>query len=126
MSFLPEQDIRYLSDRGLDFEEATDRSQRAVIVKSHQLPEGHYDVKEADIMILLPSRYPMVPPDMFYLEPWVRLVGKNAYPKAAGVSFPFVGKNWQRWSRHNREWRPGKDGIWTMMKRVEHALAVAS
>jgi len=52
---------------------------------------------------------------MFYLLPWVRLIAGNRYPKAADQSFSFAGKNWQRWSRHNNEWHPNVDGIWTML-----------
>jgi hypothetical protein len=36
-----------------------------------------------------------------------------------------MGHNWQRWSRHNNSWRPGVDGLHTMIKRIEHALAKA-
>jgi len=45
---------------------------------------------------------------------------------AANVAQSFAGQNWQRWSRHNSEWRPGIDGIWTMLKRVEDALERAA
>ena len=58
--------------------------------------------------------------------PWLRLVPANRYPNTADQPFPFGGQNWQRWSRHNDAWRPGVDGIWTMVKRVETALAVAA
>lgn len=65
-------------------------------------------------------------PDMFYLEPWIKLVQGNRYPKAANNPFSFSGRSWQRWSRHNNEWRRGVDGIWTMLKRIEYALEVAA
>ena len=48
------------------------------------------------------------------------------YRNAANVAQSFAGQSWQRWSRHNSEWRPGIDGIWTMIKRVDDALEKAA
>ena len=78
------------------------------------------------MLILLPKGYPDVAPDMFYLTPWVKLIPSNTYPNKADRALNFAGQNWQRWSRHNKEWRPGVDGIWTMLKRVEDALEKAA
>ncbi|EME68052.1 hypothetical protein H261_20452 [Paramagnetospirillum caucaseum] len=96
------------------------------MLESFLLPGSRFDAERADILILLPPGYPDTAPDMFYLLPWVRLVGKGAYPRAADIRFDFDGKTWQRWSRHEPQWRPGVDGIWTMLKRVERALEVAA
>ena len=85
-----------------------------------------YDAERADVLILIPNGYPDVRPDMFHLTPWVKLRNGNRYPKAADQPVAFNGGNWQRWSRHCDDWRPGIDGIWTMLKRVEHALLVAA
>lgn len=125
MAALPMKCRRYLNDRGIAFAEVEEGGQQAVILRGMALPEGRFDAANADILILLPGGYPDVAPDMFYATPWLRLVTGN-YPNAADQPFPFNGGNWQRWSRHNNEWRAGKDGIWTMVKRVENALAVAA
>jgi hypothetical protein len=85
-------------------------------------PPGKFDSSSGDLLILLPRGYPDCPPDMFYLNPWLRLTANAQYPYKADVAFDFGGVKWQRWSRHNNEWRQGVDGIWTMLKRVEHAL----
>jgi hypothetical protein len=90
------------------------------------LPAGLFDTSKADILIIIPSGYPDTAPDMFHLIPWVRLAVGNAFPRAADQAVMFNGQSWQRWSRHNPEWRPGIDGIWSMLKRVEHALKVAA
>lgn len=126
MSFLPSNDRQYLENRDLRFEEVVDGSQKGVILQEFQLPPGRFDAEQADILILLPSGYPDASPDMFYLLPWVKLVQGAKYPKAADQAFQFNAQKWQRWSRHNNEWRPGVDGIWTMLKRVENALEVAA
>ena len=126
MSFLPDNDRNYLTSKGFIFEEVEDAGKKAVIFKEWPLPTGHFDRDAADILILLPSGYPDVAPDMFYVLPWVKLVQPNKYPVKADRPFQFAGKSWQRWSRHNKDWRPGVDGIWTMIKRIEHALEKAA
>jgi hypothetical protein len=126
MSFLPASDREYLESKVVAFEEVQDGGQKAIILKAVQLPSGRFDAPVADILIILPPAYPDVAPDMFHLMPWVRLVPAGKYPNAADQSVMFKGQNWQRWSRHNSEWRPGIDGIWTMLKRVEDALARAA
>lgn len=126
MTALSDEDKAYLSDRGYEYREVASDGQSGVVIKQRPLPESRFDSEDADILIILPPRYPMVPPDMFYLLPWVRLRANNAYPNAADQPFQFDGQKWQRWSRHEKDWRPGKDGIWTMLKRVQHALEVAA
>jgi len=125
-TFLPMRDREYLQDKVLTFEEIVDGGQRGVIIRKYSLPAGLFDAQHADILILIPAGYPDVPPDMFYVLPWVRLTAGNAFPKAADQPHAFAGQSWQRWSRHNPESRPGIDGIWTMLKRVDHALEIAA
>lgn len=126
MTFLPEKDRQYLSDRGLTWEEVVDGASKGIVLQNFNLPVGRFDVSTANILIVLPSGYPDVAPDMFYLMPWLKLLQNAALPRATEAAFSFQGQSWQRWSRHENEWRPGIDGIWTMLKRVEHALEVAA
>ena len=126
MSFLPSADAAYLKSKAIFYTEMADGANKGVILLGHALPAARFDAGKADILILLPAGYPDVPPDMFYLLPWVRLVAGNRYPNAADQPFSFGGQNWQRWSRHNTEWRAGVDGIWTMLKRIETALQAAA
>ncbi|MCW3783223.1 E2/UBC family protein [Defluviimonas salinarum] len=125
MSLLPRQDRRYLEDRGIAFREATYGNEKGVILSGITLPEGKYQVGEADILILLPTSYPDVAPDMFYALPHLRLMPEQQPPRCTEARLIFDGQDWQRWSRHNNHWRPGTDGLWTMVKRVEEALEVA-
>lgn len=124
-TFLPMRDREYLQDKSLVFEEIVDNGKRGVVLRKYPLPASLFDAQHADILILIPAGYPDVPPDMFYTLPWVKLNAKNVFPSKADQPHPFAGQTWQRWSRHNPEWRPGIDGIWTMLKRVDHALEVA-
>lgn len=126
MSFLPEADREYLTSKGIIFVEVEKEGKKVVILRGRPLPAERFDTKLVDILIVLPPGYPDVPPDMFYLWPWVKIVPANTFPKAADQPLDFGGQRWQRWSRHNTEWRPGIDGIRTMIKRVEYALENAA
>lgn len=123
---LPSRDRRYLTEKGIAFEEVIDGTQKAVVFRGFSVPGGRFDHASADILVLLPAGYPDVAPDMFHALPWLRLVQDNRYPNAADVPVQFAGQAWQRWSRHNNQWRAGVDGIWTMLKRIETALAEAA
>jgi hypothetical protein len=125
MSFLPTNDRQYLQDKGFVFNEIVEGSQKGVVIQKYQLPKGKFDVPVVDLLILLRSGYPDLAPDMFHLFPWVKLLKAQKYPNGADQPVQFNGKKWQRWSRHNKDWRRGVDGIWTMLKRVEKALEVA-
>lgn len=126
MGFLPAEDREYLTAKGIPFEEVEDGGKKGVILNARPLPDGRFDTSAADILVILPGGYPDVAPDMFHLLPWVKLAKGGQFPKAANKAVSFAGKSWQRWSRHNSEWRPGVDGIWTMLKRIEDALEKAA
>lgn len=126
MSFLPPEDLEYLDAKGIVFEQCTDGTKKGVIIRGWLLPDEMYDADRVDVLILIPNGYPDVRPDMFHLIPWVKLRTGNKYPKAADQAVMFNSQNWQRWSRHCDDWRPGIDGIRTMLKRVEHAILVAA
>ena len=126
MSLLPSDDCRYLNDHGVAYREASDGGNKGVVLVDFKLPEHKFQVSAAEILILLPTGYPDGPPDMFYALPWLELASGGGYPYRADRSCQFEGMNWQRWSRHSSEWRPGTDGIWTMVQRVNRALREAA
>jgi hypothetical protein len=123
---LPSRDRDYLNTHGIAYEVMTEDGQIAVVLKDFQLlPTNKFDHEQVDLLVLLPMGYPDAPPDMFYTLPWVRLVSVGRHPTRADVSHTFGGKVWQRWSRHSNEWRPGIDGIHTMIARARHAFEAA-
>ncbi|WP_019998660.1 multiubiquitin domain-containing protein [Aureimonas ureilytica] len=124
--FLPPRDAEYLAARGIAYEDGSDAGQAGVILKDFPLPPEKFSSDKGDILIILPPGYPDSPPDMFYCSPWLTLRSSGAEPRAASVQHSFRGEVWQRWSRHNTAWRPGVDGIQTMVKRIERALSEAA
>lgn len=123
---LPPRDTAYLADRGLAHEVVEVDGQRAVVLTAFPLPEGRFNVPTADILVMLPPGYPDCAPDMFFCIPALVLQESGREARATQVRQTFAGRTWQRWSRHNHEWRPGIDGLSTMIKRIERALAEAA
>lgn len=125
MTVLPSRCRRYLLEHDIPFEEIN-TSEKAIILRAYPMPAGRFNSEKADILIVLPSGYPDVRPDMFFALPWLKLINGDRYPKAADQAHEFNGQRWQRWSRHNDQWRPGTDGIWTMLRRIDAALEAAA
>ena len=122
MSHLPRRCRKYLTEKGLAFSEPSDKGVAAVIINPWKLPPDKYDHDHVALLLLLPDGYPDAAPDMFYVHPWIKLRGSSSWPNAAAVNFSFLNQNWQRWSRHWSDWRPGVDGIQTWLLKVRHAL----
>lgn len=120
-SGLPHSDQRYLCDHNMDAEVVSANNQVGLILRDYALSTA-VTPNNADLLIILPSSYPDCGPDMFYLYPWVALPN-GQWPDRANHPFDFANRQWQRWSRHSNVWRRGTDGIWTMLRRVDAALA---
>lgn len=125
-SFLPEKDRNYLQSHDHDYREVIENGQRGIVLHGYSIPGESLNASQADCLLLLPPGYPDVPPDMFYLSPWLQVKSGGHYPQCADQPFMFNNTRWQRWSRHSQEWRPGKDGIWTMLRRMERAMTEAA
>ena len=89
-----------------------------LIVEHFRVPDG-YGEREATLMLLVPSGYPGVPMDMFYLHPPIHRRDGNAIPALAEETH--FGTMWQRWSRHY-EWQPGEDSVATHIEYVRNEL----
>jgi hypothetical protein len=122
LTALPSADRTYLEDHAIPYEVVSDGAQVGVVIKDVALPKRKFDHEKADLLILLPGGYPDACPDMFFMFPWVQLIAASRYPRCADVPHMFGGKRWQRWSRHSGAWRPGIDGLHTMIARAQHAI----
>lgn len=121
---LPSFDQTFLADHGYQFEVVQEAGKTGIILKSLVLPEGKFNVETTDILVLLPTGYPDCAPDMFYASPHLTLASGQV-PKACSAQLSHAGRVWQRWSRHNNAWRPGADGLRTMVARIKTALMEA-
>lgn len=107
---LAERDQRYLDERWPNHEVLEDGGQIAVVLQGFRFPDG-FAPRRADVLLRLPFGFPDSRPDMFWVEPEVLLYG--APPAASEQREVYLGRTWQRFSRHLQEgqWRPGTDGV---------------
>lgn len=128
MSFLPDSDKKYLTEKNVSCREVIDGGQKGLIISDWALPTEKFDHEKADLLILLPQGYPDIPPDMFYLYPAIKLMPHHQYAKASDQFINFEQKQWQRWSRHfpREDWRSGTDGMHSYLKKIEEAIRVAA
>jgi hypothetical protein len=124
--FLPSTDRAYLDEKGYAYDEVEEGGLKGLIIKAFAVPGGRLEPTAANVLIFLPQGYPDVAPDMFHTDPWLKLVPQGGHPKAADQPVKFADISWQRWSRHNSEWRAGIDGIQTMLARVVNAMQTAA
>ena len=108
---LPQPDIEYLTDHGLNYSVVGEANMTCVVVRGYQLPDG-YHPQQSDLLLRLNPGYPDVQPDMWWFDPPVRLSDGRTAP-ATEVVEQHVGRAWQRWSRHFNpgQWRPGVDSL---------------
>lgn len=125
-ALLPPRDKAYLDESGILYEDLIDGGHRGIVLRDFPLPEGKFDAAKADFLLLLPPGYPDCPIDMWYTRPWLKLASTGIEAKQTQIALQVGGVTWQRWSRHNYEWRRGVDGIHTMVARIQRALAEAA
>ena len=127
MSFLPEDDRKWLDATGWTYSEVEEVNKRGVIVAAFALPPGKFQVDRADILVQIPLGYPDTNLDMFWCEPVLHLVPSGRQPNATNPELHF-GRTWQRWSRHYKpgQWRPGIDDLGSHRNVVLEALRIAA
>ena len=119
---LPQSDIAYLTERSVAHEIAAESAMTCVVLPQWPLPSG-FDRDAADLLVRLSPGYPDVPPDMWWFSPPVHLANGNALP-ATSVSESYLGRSWQRWSRHfrNGQWQSGIDGLESFLALIRQDL----
>ena len=118
ISALTKNDIEYLNYRFNGYWEEKTEETRHLIIKNYPLPVG-YNIDKVELMIIIPSGYPMAALDMFYLYPEVHKKNKQEIPAICHMGY--FAKNWQRWSRHY-SWKPGIHTLSTHIEVVENIL----
>lgn len=117
-------DEEFLERLGLEWEVASEGGLTAVVLKRWPLPSG-YEPREVDLLVRLPPGFPDAPPDMYWCDPPVRLAGSGAYPQAADLFETYLGRSWQRFSRHlpAGAWQPGRDSLESYVALIRTQLA---
>jgi hypothetical protein len=108
---LPAEDIEFLDCNSFQWEAIANEG-NWLIIRDYPIPKG-YNVRSADIALMIPPNYPAAQIDMAYFYP--HLQKTNGKGVTATSSQIIDDKNFQRWSRHREagEWRPGEDNVMT-------------
>jgi hypothetical protein len=95
-----------------------------VVLHEYLLPAG-YRPRRVDLLIRLPAGYPDSAPDMFWCDPAVVLERTGGAPEAATASEAYLGRSWQRFSRHLDAglWQPARDRLQSYLALIRRNLA---
>ena len=115
---LPPEDIEFLEGMKYDWHQCVEGGKRGLVISGYQLPRG-YTPDVVDLMLLIPTDYPIAGIDMFYFSPGVTRSDRSPINKLRHEDH--FDKQWQRWSRHPI-WRPGIDSIATHITYVGNQL----
>lgn len=123
--YLPEEDIQFLDNLGLDWEAIQDGNARGVVLYDFPMPEP-FRPDKLNMKINLPQDYISgAALDMFFTDEHVtRADGKNI--ERLTESNGFDNRKWWQWSRHypkNAKWRPQINTLATHISYVQHILA---
>jgi Prokaryotic E2 family E len=128
MTLLLDTDYEEIKACGLEYIE--NEPNRFLILTNYQLVGGLYQQKSCDILVVVPQRYNQDGNDMFWTYPRLVRTDNKQIPATnepgGGDNRIFNGKEFCRWSRHwqsgSSVWKPGKDNIVTILRRIAWAL----
>lgn len=128
MPLLFDEDYGKLEERGITYEEG--EQQRFFIFTQFNLSPELYTVSTCDVLVMIPPNYNQGGNDMFWTNPRLqRTEGKQILAildPGASDNRIWNGREFCRWSRHWQSgpgvWRPGRDDIISIYRRVDWAL----
>lgn len=119
---LPEDDVAFLESKGYRYTFTPERRVGYLVIADFPFPRA-YTPRTAELLIRIVAGYPNSQLDMFWTSPDVRLAATNAFPDRSNVKETYLGRSWQRWSRHWRaEWRAGIDCLETFIGAIINEL----
>lgn len=121
---LSEDDQNWLKERGFTFEASQEAGGITnLIIKNYLLPEG-FDHDTTDLLVRLPAGFPDSAPDMFWVDPTLKLIKTGANAPAADQYETHAERTWQRFSRHldSGAWRPGIDSLQSWLMAIRGLL----
>ncbi|AZZ92411.1 hypothetical protein EUZ85_17455 [Hahella sp. KA22] len=128
MPILLDEDYKEMEAQGFSYIE--DEALRFLVLTDYKLPKGIYDHELCDVLIVIPNNYPQAGNDMFWTNPRLSRLDGKLIPATNNMGGSdnrmFQEKEFCRWSRHwhhgKSVWRPGADGIETILRRIDWAL----
>lgn len=114
-----EAELQSLSQNGMEVEAREADGQICVVLKNYALPTG-YNKKQTRLLLKIPLSYPNGKPDMFWVEPDVKLISGVA--QASTSVETALGEQWLRFSWHPQSWNPARDNIVAFLEFVNRRL----
>lgn len=123
---LPLLDKQYLTERQISHEVVSDGGMMCVVFPGWRLPPG-LSAGEVDVLLRLAPGYPDIPPDMWWVCPRLLRSDGSVIP-ATEVHETYLGRGWQRWSRHFQagQWQAGTDGLESYLALVRAEFCIAA
>ncbi len=121
MPLLPD-DAVYLSERGWTHEVYEEAGMTCLVLTAWPLPAGLSETA-ADVLLRFSAGYPDVAPDMWWVDPPLRLGNGGEIPNTQLTEI-HLGRQWQRWSRHFApgQWQPGIDRLASYVALMSNEL----
>jgi hypothetical protein len=117
-------DQEHLEALGLPFQVSPEGGMICVVIEGWPLPSG-YQPETVDLLLRLPPGFPDAQPDMYWCDPAVRVIATGNYPQAADQMEQYLGRTWQRFSRHLSAgaWLPGRDDLASYLALIREGLS---
>lgn len=116
-----DEDVSQLRHDGYEIEVVEDGTRFYLILKAFVVPNPSYTPETTDLMLMADYLFPQSRMDMFWTEPYLRLLN-GAEPQNANSYEPYCGRAWQRWSWHYPLWDPAKHSVQTHLATVVDRL----
>jgi hypothetical protein len=128
MALLLPEDYKKLAERRINYEES--EPHRFLIFTAFKLPEKIYTVELCDVLVVIPTNYNQAGNDMLWTNPRLKRATGQPIPASneagQGDNRTWNSREFCRWSRHwqaaSNVWRPGRDDVISIYRRVEWAL----
>lgn len=123
---LPSEDRECLRVRHFQYTEAVEGGMTCVVLRDFPLPDGLRPAR-SDLLLRLAPGYPDIAPDMWWFDPPILRPDGFPIPQTQ-VYEPYLGRTWQRWSRHfdAGQWRPGVDSLESFLALVRREVERAA
>lgn len=119
---LPPDDTKYLASRAEECTIHPESGLTCIVLHDFPLPPGYQSAK-ADLLLRLSAGYPDVAPDMWWFDPPVLRADGAEIPQTNVIEV-YLGRSWQRWSRHlqSGQWQSGVDSVESFLALVRSEL----
>jgi Prokaryotic E2 family E len=120
-------DQQFLEGLGLPYQVTSEHGMVCVVIKDWPLPSV-YSPTVTDLLLRLAPGFPDVPPDMFWCDPPVKLAATGGFPPAADLFENYLGRTWQRFSRHLAagQWVASRDSLGSYLALIRRDLTTTA